>query len=297
MYWGGNNMGMGWGVMVEDEVGGGWRKGPWTSEEDRLLIEYVKIHGEGRWNSVARLAGLKRNGKSCRLRWVNYLRPDLKRGQITPQEESIILELHARWGNRWSTIARSLPGRTDNEIKNYWRTHFKKKVKSPSDAAEKAKNRLMRRQQFQQQQQLKLQQQQQQQIQQIQQQQEQIQFNLDMKGIMMNLLEMENHNNNDHRAPSMSQDIATETATTTNSIYQQQCSTEEDHGFFYYPMIINNNGNNNNDNNNYSPAATTESASSEEILWDGLWNLDDVFCNFTAASATSKPTTLVAPFC
>nr|GMD81673.1 myb-related protein 305 [Ipomoea batatas] len=79
---------------------GGWRKGPWTAEEDRLLVEYVRFHGEGRWNSVARFAGLKRNGKSCRLRWVNYLRPDLKRGQITPHEERIIVELHARWGNR-----------------------------------------------------------------------------------------------------------------------------------------------------------------------------------------------------
>jgi len=91
--WGG--MGGGWGMVEE-----GWRKGPWTAEEDRLLIDYVQLHGEGRWNSVARLAGLKRNGKSCRLRWVNYLRPDLKRGQITPHEETIILELHAKWGNR-----------------------------------------------------------------------------------------------------------------------------------------------------------------------------------------------------
>jgi len=110
-----------------------WRKGPWTAEEDRLLVQHVNVHGEGRWNSVATLGGLKRNGKSCRLRWVNYLRPDLKRGRITPQEEALILNLHARWGNRWSTIARSLPGRTDNEIKNYWRTHFKKKSKVASD--------------------------------------------------------------------------------------------------------------------------------------------------------------------
>ncbi|GER41687.1 myb domain protein 79 [Striga asiatica] len=131
----------------------GWRKGPWTAEEDKLLIQYVNNYGEGRWNNVARFAGLKRNGKSCRLRWVNYLRPDLKKGQITPSEEKIIVELHAKWGNRWSQIAKCLKGRTDNEIKNYWRTHFKKKSKSPSDNPEKVKARLLKRQQFQLQQQ------------------------------------------------------------------------------------------------------------------------------------------------
>ncbi|XP_058092288.1 transcription factor WER-like [Magnolia sinica] len=130
----------GWGGVKD-----GWRKGPWTAEEDKLLMAYVSMHGEGRWNSVPRLSGLRRNGKSCRLRWVNYLRPDLKRGQITPHEESIIIELHARWGNRWSTIARSLPGRTDNEIKNYWRTHFKKSEKS-SRRLEKRKNYVIKRQ-------------------------------------------------------------------------------------------------------------------------------------------------------
>ncbi|KAB2073521.1 hypothetical protein ERO13_A07G079200v2 [Gossypium hirsutum] len=107
-----------------------WRKGPWTHEEDKLLAEYVTFHGEGRWSSVARSTGLNRSGKSCRLRWVNYLRPGLKRGHITPQEEGIIVELHALWGNKWSTIAKYLPGRTDNEIKNYWRTHFMKKERS-----------------------------------------------------------------------------------------------------------------------------------------------------------------------
>ncbi|XP_073029968.1 MYB-like transcription factor EOBI [Primulina eburnea] len=139
--------------MGSEVVGEEWKKGPWTAEEDRLLMEYVKLHGDGRWNNVATLVGLKRNGKSCRLRWVNYLRPDLKRGQITPNEESIILDLHAKWGNRWSTIARSLPGRTDNEIKNYWRTHFKKKGKPSSKTLEKSSAHMVRRQQFQQQQQ------------------------------------------------------------------------------------------------------------------------------------------------
>ncbi|XP_044505650.1 transcription factor JAMYB-like [Mangifera indica] len=105
------------------------RKGPWTLEEDSLLMNYVRIHGEGRWNSVARCAGLQRTGKSCRLRWLNYLRPDVRRGNITLQEQLMILQLHSRLGNRWSKIAEHLPGRTDNEIKNYWRTRVQKQAK------------------------------------------------------------------------------------------------------------------------------------------------------------------------
>ncbi|XP_022728032.1 myb-related protein MYBAS2-like [Durio zibethinus] len=141
---------MGWEAPKQE-----WRKGPWTPQEDKLLTEYVNLNGEGRWSSVARSAGLNRSGKSCRLRWVNYLRPGLKRGHLTPQEEGIIIELHAHWGNKWSTIARYLPGRTDNEIKNYWRTHFKKKERS-SQKQEKRKAQILKLKQQQQQEEEKL---------------------------------------------------------------------------------------------------------------------------------------------
>ncbi|WVZ49256.1 hypothetical protein U9M48_000630 [Paspalum notatum var. saurae] len=105
------------------------RRGPWTVDEDLTLINYIAEHGEGRWNALARAAGLKRTGKSCRLRWLNYLRPDVKRGDFTADEQLLILDLHSRWGNRWSKIASQLPGRTDNEIKNYWRTRVQKHAK------------------------------------------------------------------------------------------------------------------------------------------------------------------------
>nr|QGP72571.1 MYB transcription factor 24 [Vitis davidii] len=105
------------------------RRGPWTLEEDTLLIHYIACHGEGRWNLLAKCAGLKRTGKSCRLRWLNYLKPDIKRGNLTPQEQLLILELHSKWGNRWSRIAQHLPGRTDNEIKNYWSTRVQKQAR------------------------------------------------------------------------------------------------------------------------------------------------------------------------
>ncbi|KAM3224851.1 hypothetical protein ACQJBY_057923 [Aegilops geniculata] len=106
----------------------GLKKGPWTSEEDQKLTDYIEKHGHGSWRALPKLAGLNRCGKSCRLRWTNYLRPDIKRGKFTPEEEQTILQLHSVLGNKWSAIAKHLPGRTDNEIKNFWNTHLKKKL-------------------------------------------------------------------------------------------------------------------------------------------------------------------------
>ncbi|XP_022752437.1 transcription factor GAMYB-like isoform X2 [Durio zibethinus] len=102
------------------------KKGPWTSAEDAILVDYVKKHGEGNWNAVQKNSGLSRCGKSCRLRWANHLRPDLKKGVFTPEEEQRIIELHAKLGNKWARMAAELPGRTDNEIKNYWNTRIKR---------------------------------------------------------------------------------------------------------------------------------------------------------------------------
>ncbi|XP_009405225.3 transcription repressor MYB5-like [Musa acuminata AAA Group] len=106
----------------------GLKRGPWTSEEDEVLASFVRREGEGRWRTLPKRAGLLRCGKSCRLRWMNYLRPSIKHGPIAPDEEDLILRLHRLLGNRWSLIAGRIPGRTDNEIKNYWNTHLSKKL-------------------------------------------------------------------------------------------------------------------------------------------------------------------------
>ncbi|GMN56499.1 hypothetical protein TIFTF001_025617 [Ficus carica] len=104
------------------------KRGPWSPAEDLRLITFIQKHGHDNWRALPKQAGLLRCGKSCRLRWINYLRPDVKRGNFTKEEEEAIIKLHETLGNKWSKIASHFPGRTDNEIKNIWNTHLKKKL-------------------------------------------------------------------------------------------------------------------------------------------------------------------------
>ncbi|KAL9261842.1 Transcription repressor MYB4-like protein [Drosera capensis] len=100
----------------------------WSKQEDQKLIDYIRQHGEGCWRAIPEAAGMDRCGKSCRLRWINYLRPNLKRRNFGEDEEDLIIKLHALLGNRWSLIAGRLPGRTNNEVKNYWNSCLRKKL-------------------------------------------------------------------------------------------------------------------------------------------------------------------------
>ncbi|KAI4386079.1 hypothetical protein MLD38_004045 [Melastoma candidum] len=105
------------------------KKGPWSPEEDSKLKDYIERFGTGgNWIALPQKVGLKRCGKSCRLRWLNYLRPNIKHGGFSDEEDRIIINLFITIGSRWSIIAAQLPGRTDNDIKNYWNTKLKKKL-------------------------------------------------------------------------------------------------------------------------------------------------------------------------
>ncbi|KAJ0657464.1 putative transcription factor MYB-HB-like family [Helianthus debilis subsp. tardiflorus] len=107
------------------------KKGPWSPEEDAKLKDYIQTHGTGgNWIALPQKAGLRRCGKSCRLRWLNYLRPNIKHGEFSDDEDKLICTLYASIGSRWSVMAAQLPGRTDNDIKNYWNTKLKKKMMS-----------------------------------------------------------------------------------------------------------------------------------------------------------------------
>ncbi|OAY31554.1 transcription factor MYB1 [Manihot esculenta] len=108
---------------------GGFNRVAWTPHEDKRLTNYISIHGPGKWERLAKELGLNRCGKSCRLRWLNYLRPGIKRGNFSKDEEDLITRLHKLLGNKWSQIAGRLPGRTDNKIKNHWNTYLAKKAK------------------------------------------------------------------------------------------------------------------------------------------------------------------------
>ncbi|XP_031492580.1 transcription factor MYB4-like [Nymphaea colorata] len=106
----------------------GIRRGAWSKEEDVLLRRCFEKYGEGNWHLVPSRAGLNRCRKSCRLRWLNYLSPNINRGPFAPDEDDLIIRMQRLLGNRWSLIAGRMLGRTANDIKNRWNSHLCKKM-------------------------------------------------------------------------------------------------------------------------------------------------------------------------
>ncbi|PWA50364.1 homeodomain-like protein [Artemisia annua] len=113
----------------------GVKKGTWSEEEDNKLRAYIQRYGHWNWGLLPKFAGVHRSGKSCRLRWMNYLRPNIKHGNFTLEEDNTIIDLRNKLGNKWSTIAAKLPGRSDNEIKNRWNTHLKKRAQEDQNVS------------------------------------------------------------------------------------------------------------------------------------------------------------------
>lgn len=112
-----------WSKVINPEL----VKGSWTSKEDKMIIEWVEVHGPRSWSTLAAsMPG--RLGKQCRERWVNSLDPELNHKPWSPEEDSILIEKQAEWGNKWAKIAQLLPGRTDNSVKNRWNSSLKRKL-------------------------------------------------------------------------------------------------------------------------------------------------------------------------
>ncbi|KAG9153790.1 hypothetical protein Leryth_005918 [Lithospermum erythrorhizon] len=131
-----NNVGMSKGVdECNDETmtsvdgvsrGVSFKKGPWTKAEDEVLMRVVHELGSNDWVKIEMQSGLNRTSKSCRLRWKNHLQPHLKKGTFSFKEENDVIRMHYKYGNKWSLMAKRIPGRSDNEIKNFWHSRIKK---------------------------------------------------------------------------------------------------------------------------------------------------------------------------